>query len=427
MNIIIRKSNIPLYLVSLFLCAIFLVDIFFSSELAFVLFFCLALALLAKFGFKIKLQPIFLLLFFLIFLLGALIGVIEFGLARSLKDIWYFGKPCLYFLGGAFIYRIFGDAIPLVKIFIFLTVVSALIYLIPVLISFNDFFTMGPDEFRDKYGKGSILFSFGIAFYFYFLKKEMRKSFLLCLFFIVLLISLLLIQSRLSLLMLALFILAKIKSNSVHFFTTTGLFLVVIFFSVPKETLDTVVSDRQSFSSKLLSSVNELRPQNYIFARNIHTNWRGYETFVALSNFSSKSALSQIVGGGFGSTVYIDFAKRGGAGEQSDVRLYQLDWLHNGYVTILLKTGLLGLIIYIAFGFRILYLCSRYRDNSATNAVCRCLLYYFLIATFLVGGIFAKSGVMILLFALGFMIEQIKGIPYENFNGTSERRVIRVR
>lgn len=421
MKIVIYKSKFNSYIVTTILFFTFLIDSFFSSEFAFGIFLGFFLIVNLRFGIKYNLEPIFVVLFVTIFVTGVTIGLLEYGMGKGLKDVWYFGKPVLYFIGGAYIYRHFGSTIPVIKIFLSISALSALVYLIPIMGSYQDFFILGPDEFRDKYGKGSVLFVFSIVTLFYFYGYRLFSRPRLLFFLLLILLSLVLTQSRLSILMLLIFIFASCKNRFVHVLFTVFLFSLILFFTLPKENTTDVVSDRHSFVGKLISSLSELRPQNYVFERDIHTNWRGYETYAALSQYSSGEFFSKIFGYGFGSTVYIDFDKRGGAGEKSQVRLSSLDWLHNGYVTVLLKTGILGVVIYILFSFRLLYFCLLRKSENIASSVALCFLYYFIVATFLVGGIFAKSGVMILLFTFGFLIEHIKGSLNESFISTSER------
>lgn len=421
MNISFRKSKLRLFVISTLLCVTFITDNFFSSEFAFVLFSVIILSLVMFNGFKVRLNPQLVVIFATFFCLGIIIGIIEFDLKRSVKDIWYFGRPILYFLGGALVFRIYGNSLPVLKLFLFIAIISAAEYLIPVVISFDDFLNLGPDDFRDKYGKGSALFTFGIAFCFYYYDKGVLGKKTLFLFILIFGFSLFLIQSRLSILMLLFFLLAKVRSKLYHNLIFVLLFSIIILFSIPKSTVEPVFSERQNFVSKTFSSLNELRPQKYIFDRDIHTNWRGHETYVAMTQFYSNSLFFKMVGGGFGSTVYIDFEKRGGAGDLSETRLSQLDWLHNGYVTILLKTGLLGFIAYIVLCFKILARCRQYQLDGALSSTCLCFLYYFIVSTFLIGGLFAKSGTMILLFTFGFIFENLKWMINEDFTRTSKR------
>lgn len=74
-----------------------------------------------------------------------------------------------------------------------------------------------------------------------------------------------------------------------------------------------------------------------------HDNFRSYETKVTIAQVTNREDYGVWLGNGFGATV--NYGRLMGTNDGSRVRHAPI--LHNGYTTIFLKTGIIGLIIYI--------------------------------------------------------------------------------
>ena len=75
--------------------------------------------------------------------------------------------------------------------------------------------------------------------------------------------------------------------------------------------------------------------------------------------FSSKDLIYKIFGGGFGSKVDLLFTISLG---QAENQYRYITQLHNGYVDIILKTGVLGTLMYLSFFFKNIF--SNLRPNK---------------------------------------------------------------
>ena len=124
-----------------------------------------------------------------------------------------------------------------------------------------------------------------------------------------------------------------------------------------------------------------------------------------------------LTGQGFGSTVDIGFEAR------LDGELTQhLSLTHNGFAYLYLKTGILGLIIYVLV---VLYLYSfSYSPKKGTisdvgNKLLVATTFYILITSFVVTGIFKPYDMATLLIGGAFALKQFK--PSEDSDTGNQR------
>jgi hypothetical protein len=79
-------------------------------------------------------------------------------------------------------------------------------------------------------------------------------------------------------------------------------------------------------------------------------HWRAYEAFCAFQGLN-ESPLAYIHGKGIGALVDLKFL----ASISSEGKIRYIPILHNGYVFILFKTGILGLFLYLVFLFKLYF------------------------------------------------------------------------
>lgn len=150
-------------------------------------------------------------------------------------------------------------------------------------------------------------------------------------------------------------VLSKINSRMIFtvFMLVSGFFILT--FITPKDEVGT-------FRSKLIRSVNEIAISDYRDMSDINHNWRGFESYRAWALFASGNATQQMFGRGFGTVVDLGFHMPLG----ENVFRY-IPVLHNGYIYVLVKVGLVGLVCYVIFYISIIKTAFRY-SNSLLNA-----------------------------------------------------------
>ena len=139
----------------------------------------------------------------------------------------------------------------------------------------------------------------------------------------------------------------------------------------------------------------------------LNSNWRGIETYRALVTFSTGNLKQQILGQGFGSLIDLGFDI-----PINGVVYRKIPILHNGYAYILVKTGLLGILFYLFFYYRLLNLAIRNNNSSNQEEVLlsRLLLgltLSLIISMFVVGGMAEIHDSEYVLF-LGYILRRVE-------------------
>ena len=96
-----------------------------------------------------------------------------------------------------------------------------------------------------------------------------------------------------------------------------------------------------------------------------HDNFRSFETKVTVRQMMSREDLGLLLGNGFGATV--NYGSLMATTEGSFVRHAPI--LHNGYTTVFLKTGLVGLMIFICSMLWLCFYGNRYGNNYRDNII----------------------------------------------------------
>jgi hypothetical protein len=156
-----------------------------------------------------------------------------------------------------------------------------------------------------------------------------------------------------------------------------GFILVVI--TTPK-------NDITTFHGKIARSVSEQVTAKYKNYSELNLNWRGYETYRAFKTYISGNAEQLVLGQGFGSLVDLGLTMK-----LAGIDYKKIPILHNGYAYVLVKTGIIGLILYIFFYFNLITISLKRRNSIYIEQVLlsRLLLgctLSLMLAMFVVGG-----------------------------------------
>jgi hypothetical protein len=177
-----------------------------------------------------------------------------------------------------------------------------------------------------------------------------------------------------------------------------GIFIVLL--TIPSFEVGT-------FGFKIENIIQEISIRDYPNAFNALQHWRGFESFVALASFESGSTFQKIFGQGFGALVNLPFTVNLGGEYYNAIPI-----LHNGYVYIIFKTGLLGILCYIFFYFSLLKISLKINNSLNQNQILfsRFLLgltLALMISMFVVGGM-AEVHDSVYILLVGFILRRIE-------------------
>ncbi|MDC8005073.1 O-antigen ligase family protein [Aureisphaera galaxeae] len=378
------------------------------------------------------------------FLVSAGVLLFNFG-SRFSKEVFtitsiLFGLMCIGFLS---LFTFDGGVYDFVKDFVYflrpITILLAVYFSVKNLEKKTDFFNIvvlagfsfalihmvhigveiigmkpGVDKFRNKFGRFNhveMLALFAIICVRGLPVKKTRFKVLYQFFVILLAVSFLLYFSRTMMIVLVLMVLAYygyLKLNArgaVALFgmlVTGGLFILFLSQYEPSETKNpTLIS---TFLTKMKNSYTEtLEPikfdKNKLDRRELWPRWRAYEASLVWNEVNEEK--SWLTGKGFGSTVDVGF----------DIMLQgeeirHLPTVHNGVAYVYMKTGLIGLLVYLSMiGMLYMQYYNRQIERnrvSFNRLLVACSFYIFAsslvvtgifkpydMATFLIGGILA--------------------------------------
>jgi hypothetical protein len=189
--------------------------------------------------------------------------------------------------------------------------------------------------------------------------------------------------------------------------------LMAIFF-VTK--MVTPANEEGTFRSKIINSISEITISDYSDYSDINQKWRGFESQRGVEEFLSGNFLQHILGQGLGHQIDLGFyIPLGGDG---DVEFRFIPILHNGYIYILVKAGILGLICYALFYLTVIKFAVRKIDvvNEEQRFIARMLIgsVFSLISSMYVIGGMAEMHSLEMLMLLGFLMRRMEQLQLKN-------------
>ena len=159
------------------------------------------------------------------------------------------------------------------------------------------------------------------------------------------------------------------------------------------------------FFEKTANTSSEVNVHSYETFEDINLNWRGFEAARAAKTYGEFGDTEKLFGGGFGTNVDLGFAMKL-LGSHGWEYLEFIPILHNGYTELLVKTGLLGLSLFIAFFIQIVVMALREFRKSEKCAKLNGLLLLWAVFVFVMTqgaltGILNKGELAPVLFLLG--------------------------
>jgi O-antigen ligase len=357
--------------------------------------------------------PRYILIVLLPFLVIASIGSI--GILSHLKydvfkDAWYVINPVLIILTGFVLMYRLQDLRRLIRVFVIAGFLTSLLHLMQF--AFHpELLTMPTNDLRNFAGRGHMIsiLSMGLLIVSWRMKYRIFSlgrgiEYIL---FMICSISFALSYSRELTVSLVLLIgsiygvinLANTKMVIRISVMGSAVLALVLLMPAPK-----YVSVDTSFFDKIIYSVQEMKIKDYTSLRDININWRGYESARALVTYEKGDILQYLFGQGFG--TLIDLGLYIPLGDEV-IRFAPI--LHNGYMYLLVKTGVIGVLIYLVFLYKLVRIGTQHSvvtfdEERYTGRIIVGLSCVFFVSTFVVSGLFNKSVFITSEFLLGAML-----------------------
>ena len=346
----------------------------------------------------------------LVFLLG-FIGMFfeRYHLYNIIKDIFHFIKPILGICIGYFFYKKINNFKLFIKTIVITGFFSALLHYIIVIFFIKNIETvsnireLGTDNFVELFAL------FFLVFYKKFQKENLFSSKLVHLIILcAILISCVLYFSR-TMIVMSVMILLTIYGYTIITKMTlkiTGFLLLFILFFYAFLFSANIRRNSKGFESFLYKVKNAPSEvfKTHVDRENhadLWDHWRGYEANRALALLGDNPS-GYIFGCGYGSLVNLKFY----APLSKDSKgMKYISELHNGYVYVLYKTGIIGLVLYLYFLY-ILYI-KIYFERRFSNVFISAIAMCFLFSTLVTVGINNNNDtIIIILGALIFFYEK---------------------
>ncbi len=398
------KINITLLFTLVVLCEIYIVS--FRINLLIQIAFFLLLILSGKNRLSLSFfKTVYPLVY--IFFLGFLGTILDsYHLVNIIKDISHFIKPIFVLCIGFLVFKSINDQKIFLKTIVHIAAITAIIHVGGILL-FSKILTHSISDIRGDYGLDNFIEIFALFFLILIpktsieplYKNDIYRKILIVIF----VISIMFYFSRtmfgmIFILGLSFYGHTKLDNKSLKII---GIFIVMILLFYAY--LDTIKPERNSKGIEALLYKIKMAPGEVFNAKlnrdnhvKLWDHWRAYEAkrAIVLMNDNLKSYL---FGNGYGSLVDLKFKA-----PLSTEKMRYISVLHNGYVFVLYKTGIIGISLYLVFLIK-LYL-RNYHGETQSNLIFFKILIatigcYFLFTSIIITGVYIPQDSI--LFILG--------------------------
>ncbi len=339
------------------------------AEIVTIFFGCIFLQWLATSGFIMGRVFLSLVAPLLLMLFVGLLGANGHELYDVGKDVWYLAKAILAIGVGYFLIEYIGSLRAVCRALVAVAVMAAVLHLFRLALSYKAGMTLY--DVRVEQGvHGYFVVVIGLAL---MLAGRSMKEYLgfreRAYYYLAILLcaaSVVAAMSRTELIALLLMVAAlrgwlRLRVEKTIMLTFAAIAVGGVLISVKQVLVD---QDEMPFIAKVFNSVNELNIESYEDDGDINTNWRGYESSQALAMYLDGNVFERVFGQGSGTLVDLGFYIDLGGNE-----LRYIPMLHNGYMYILLKYGVVGIALYLYFVFRLISAGHRGNDGLHSESI----------------------------------------------------------
>lgn len=386
----------------------------YSIELSFVVsLIAIPFALRSNLNKIIFYSLIFLLLIFLIGFIRSFF--LDASLFSKIKDYVYFTRPVLILLATYLVTVKIKSYYFVLNVIVFIASIIAAYHLVMIIINLNSLANY--TSLRMVAGKQNhieVVALVIMTFTNYFSKKNNLKKNIKIIFYVILSVSVFLYFSRSMFVVFLIFFLSYkgylfLSKKLIRGSLIIGILVFTSFLLLKNLDFKKNVTHTSNFTYKIYNSINELfgsvnlskikKDKNELWEQ-----WRAYESSVAIDNIltSDNKYINFIFGMGFGSDINL----------KTDVKLEgqiykSVPSIHNGYVNILYKTGILGFILYISF-IVFSYLYGNYHTfvKEYQKSLFIGSLFYIIYNSFVIAGFLRPGEFSLVIFAISLALNR---------------------
>lgn len=363
---------------------------------------------------------------YIVYLTLPLTGIIAIGLVGFInnpafdvmKDIWYVGNAILTLLTGFILMYNLKDFRRLAKAFVIAGVFVSLLHLFKFVLH-PEYLSLPTNDLRNVAGRGNLISILGIGLLtvFWAIKSPLfvRYHWISYIAFIIFLASTWLSYSREALISLV-FLIACVY-GWVDFRNTKRLIKIIIAVLMLASIILIIPPPQSSgqhatLIDKLLYSASELKVKDYSSIQSINDNWRGYETARALKTYNNGEYWQYVIGQGFGTTIDLGLYMQLG---EDKIRFAPI--LHNGYMYLLVKTGIIGLGLYLWLIILLIRLGTDFSHKSDieskyTGRLIAGMGFIIMISTYVIAGLLNKQVLIPVSLLTGALIAHASNLRY---------------
>lgn len=360
-----------------------------------------------------------LVIIFIVGIINAFLNVNDLKLFNVMRDTSYFIRPIIIIYFGYVLsfYHSSKDDINIYKFIVICSVLGASMNLLNIIINIQSVATnFSFLNIRKVMGYSDDIMVLGfivLIFYKKYYDKHLFSDRISRLFLGILTTNILISFSRTRILSFCLMAIwftligprKKFKANTIimSFFGTLFIAIIVL---LMYGSMAQYFSFIDPFVDKITHSLTEISAQSdwNDYTEIVH-NWRGYEIYSAEYLMSSFTRVTKIFGAGFGTLIPVSHSDLVGV-PLSDGGIILL---HNGYYTMLIKTGVLGVAAYIIFfGLLIIKGIKCIHKNGFFSAILIAICIDILMNSYTTTGIFKSIYSFEMLITLGYVIWRVE-------------------
>lgn len=359
----------------------------------------------------------------LLIILGLLSTSTTYIIKDILRDFVYYIQPILILVSGYFFAYKIRNLEEVIKIFILLGIVFSFFHFIDIALH-PEYLTSNDDIFKDRI-KSSFVVPLALSLLLINMKYKIihissKKNLL---FLLILSLSVFLNFSRTMIIVAAIIYIIganvikfNIKTFIIGLVSTISIFAILNFMTISN-------NGERSLLTKFTHSIEEVTLSNYTSEKDINENWRGYESFRGYLAFQNDgTVIEKIFGYGFGKSATLGITIKLGGNYFSSITRF-----HNGYIDILLKCGIIGLISIVTFFLVLFFKFYSFNKvinkdyNYIQNNIIASISVILLITTYIISGWLNYSANIPFIFLLAILLNLSHRTNIDNLNNNRNK------